>query len=119
MTDSTLTIDSLLTFFVAALAAYRVARMLATETGPFALFARIRRHIDPDQKTWIGVGLNCPYCHGVWSSLVSYWLLVYNENTIVHFVIYSLAIAGIQTIIQSWEPVPTHIPHSAIPHEKD
>jgi hypothetical protein len=111
MTDSLLTTDTLLTFVVAALASYRVARMFATVTGPFALFARMRRHIDPDQKTWIGIGLNCPYCHGLWASLASYGLLTYSQNSIVHFVIYVLAVAGIQTIIQSWEPVPTHIPH--------
>ena len=105
MTDSLLTTDTLLTFLVAALAAYRSARMFATETGPFALFAKIRRNIDPEQKTWIGIGLNCPYCCGVWASMLFYGLLVYSHNNIIHFLVYVLAIAGIQTILQSWEPI--------------
>ena len=109
MTDNFLTTDTLLLFvltlFVAALAAYRMGRMVALETGPVALFARMRRYIDPEQKTWVGVGLNCPYCMGLWFGLLFYWLLVYNHNNVVHFTIYGLAVAGIQTVIQSWEPI--------------
>lgn len=109
MMDNFLTTDNLLLFVVSlivpALAAYRMGRMVALETGPFALFARMRRHIDPEQKTWIGVGLNCPYCIGLWSGLLFYWLLVYNQSNVVHFTIYGLAVAGIQTVIQSWEPI--------------
>jgi hypothetical protein len=81
---------------VSALAAYRMARMVVSETGPFAIFARMRRHIDPQQKTWIGIGLNCPYCIGLWSSLLFYCLLEYNQNKTAHFLISVLAIAGIQ-----------------------
>lgn len=107
MTENTLIATTVFYMVVSALAAYRVARMIAYETGPFALFARARRHIDPQQKTWVGVGLNCPYCLGVWSSLISFGLLQYTQTSIVHFLVYVLAIAGIQTIIQSWEPIPS------------
>lgn len=110
MTDSILTANSFLTFLVAALASYRVARMVVAETGPFAIFAKLRWRIDRKQETWIGIGLNCPYCVGLWVSIPFLGLLVYSQNNIVHFLIYVLAVAGIQTIIQSWEPIPTHLP---------
>jgi H+/Cl- antiporter ClcA len=106
MTDSIFLQETIFPMIVSALAAYRMARMMVSETGPFAIFARIRRHIDPQQKTWIGIGLNCPYCMGLWSSLFFYWLLTYNQNTTAHFLVNVLAIAGVQTIIQSWEPIP-------------
>lgn len=111
MTDSAFFQETIFPMIVSALAAYRMARMMFSETGPFAIFARMRRHIDPQQKTWIGVGLNCPYCLGLWSSLLFYWLLEYNQNTTAHFLVNVLAIAGIQTIIQSWEPIPPPPPH--------
>jgi hypothetical protein len=106
MTDSVFFQETVFPMIVSALAAYRMARMMVSETGPFAIFARIRRHIDPQQKTWIGIGLNCPYCIGLWSSVLFYWLLAYNQNTTAHFIVNVLAIAGVQTIIQSWEPIP-------------
>lgn len=111
MTDNFFVQETLFPMVVSALAAYRMARMIFSETGPFAIFVRMRRYIDPEQKTWIGVGLNCPYCLGLWSSLLFYWLLEYNQNTTAHFLIKVLAIAGIQTIIQSWEPIPPPPPH--------
>lgn len=106
MTDSVFMQETVFPMIVSALAAYRMARMVVSETGPFAIFARLRRYIDPQQKTWIGIGLNCPYCIGLWSSLLFYWLLAYNQNTTAQFLINVLAIAGVQTIIQSWEPIP-------------
>lgn len=106
MTDGIFMQETIFPMIVSALAAYRMARMMAVETGPFAIFARMRRHIDPQQKTWIGIGLNCPYCLGLWSSLLFYWLLGYNQNTTAQFLINVLAIAGVQAIIQSWEPIP-------------
>jgi Protein of unknown function (DUF1360) len=111
MTSSFFIEETVFPMVVSALAAYRMARMIFSETGPFAIFARMRRYIDPQQKTWIGVGLNCPYCLGLWSSLLFYWLLEYNQNTTAHFLVNVLAIAGIQTIIQSWEPIPPPPPH--------
>jgi len=111
MTDSVFIQETIFPMIVSALAAYRMARMMFSETGPFAIFARMRRYIDPQSKTWVGVGLNCPYCLGLWSSLLFYWVLEYNQNTTAHFLINVLAIAGIQAIIQSWEPIPPPPPH--------
>jgi hypothetical protein len=60
---------NILIFALAALAVYRAARMLADEEGPFSLFARLRGAVDPDQRTWVGRGLNCPLCIGLWLAL--------------------------------------------------
>lgn len=55
----------------AILAVYRVAHMIAKEDGPFDALAWIRGRIDPDQKTWVGRGLNCVLCLSFWLSLVA------------------------------------------------
>jgi len=52
------------------LAVYRLSRMIALEDGPFDPFSEIRGKIDPDMKTWIGRGLNCPLCIGFWVALI-------------------------------------------------
>jgi hypothetical protein len=57
-------------FIIASFAVYRVSRMLADEDGPFDLFARFRGVVDPDQRTWVGRGLACPLCIGVWVALI-------------------------------------------------
>jgi hypothetical protein len=51
---------------LATLATYRIALMMATEEGAFSVFYRIRERFDPEQYTWVGRGLNCPYCIGFW-----------------------------------------------------
>jgi hypothetical protein len=55
-------------FTIAALAVWRLARMLASETGPFALFRNWRLFIGrkfPPQGAyvhWIDEGFSCPVC---------------------------------------------------------
>lgn len=51
---------------VAALATYRIARLVAQEEGPFELAQKLRNVADPDQATWIGRGLQCPWCISFW-----------------------------------------------------
>lgn len=53
-------------FVLVTLAVYRVARIIAMEDGPFDVFARIRGAIDPNQRAWIGRGLNCVLCISFW-----------------------------------------------------
>jgi hypothetical protein len=59
-------------FFVAAiLAVYRVAHMLVDEEGPFSMihWIKSRDFLDPQQKTWLGRGLNCVWCMSFWLAL--------------------------------------------------
>ena len=51
---------------VAALATYRIVRLVIGEEGPFGLAQKLRNVADPDQRTWIGRGLNCPWCISFW-----------------------------------------------------
>jgi hypothetical protein len=102
-----MTFELLLRVVISALAAYRVARMLALETGPFALFSRWRGWVfiwqgsgHGNKKTWITEGIECPLCTGFWASLVMLGL------TYVDYVVYAvvwLAVAGLQTAIQRQE----------------
>jgi len=59
---------------IAALATYRVAKMLSSEEGPFSLFDKFR---DLFQKeNWIGRGVRCPWCISFWAAMVSV-LMIY------------------------------------------
>lgn len=87
---------------IAALASYRVARMLTTERGPFDWFIDIRSFVinKPGQKTWVVKGVTCPLCVGFYSSFALFGL------TYVDYVVYlvaGLAVAGLQTALQTRE----------------
>lgn len=82
---------------LATLASYRIARILATEEGPFGLFVAIRERFDPEQNTWLGRGLNCSLCIGFWVSFVVTCLLPF--VSIQSFLLLWWAIAGLQTIV--------------------
>jgi hypothetical protein len=60
-----------LRFLVAALAVYRVARMIAAEDGPFDAFTRARRHFGIEkQETWWQRGFACIACISFWLGLL-------------------------------------------------
>lgn len=66
---------SWLTAILAALAVYRVARMIAEEDGPAFAFKRLREAHTND-KSSVAVGLRCFYCVSFWVALVVTALLV-------------------------------------------
>jgi hypothetical protein len=80
---------------VASLAAWRIARMIAIEEGPFSIFARLRGAIDPNQKSWIGRGLGCMACLSFWIAGLLAWAA---GMTWLEW----LGIAGLALIIQRW-----------------
>lgn len=87
---------------IAALASYRVARMLATERGPFDWFIDFRTLIIGrfSNKKWVVEGVSCPLCTGFWASFALFGL------TYVDYVVYlvvGLAVAGLQTALQTRE----------------
>jgi hypothetical protein len=95
-------LELLIRVVIAALAAYRVARMVAMERGPFDLFIDFRSLIIGrwGQKKWVAEGMTCPLCIGFWASLVLFGL------SYLDYVIYGvagLAVAGLQTAIQRQE----------------
>ena len=87
---------------IAALASYRVGRMLATERGPFDLFINFRSLVITHfgARGWVVEGITCPLCTGFWSSLALFGL------TYVNYVVYlvvGLGVAGLQTALQTRE----------------
>ena len=84
-----------MTFALAALAVYRISRMITDEEGPFMVFSRLRGLAQPD--TWIGRGLECIICVSVWVALPialwfgGDWLLTWP------------ALSAVTTIIRKWE----------------
>lgn len=67
--------NALTIFIIAVLAVWRDSLMVVEEEGPFGLLAYVRDHIDPEQRTWVGRGINCQWCVSVWSALaVTLWL---------------------------------------------
>jgi hypothetical protein len=71
----------LLTLTVYALAAWRLAHLLAEEDGPWAVFARLRAcaGVDDLGQPWseLGAMLSCIYCLSVWGGLavaLGHWL---------------------------------------------
>ena len=92
----------MINIILAIFATYRIALMLATEEGAFEIFYQIRARIDPEQKTWVGRGLNCPLCIGFWIAGL-FALLIAHQDATVHrseFVLIWFAIAGGQVLLQ-------------------
>jgi hypothetical protein len=57
-----------LTFIIASLSIYRLARMIAEEDGPSFVFRRLRDRYTNDKRSF-DVGLRCVYCIGFWVAL--------------------------------------------------
>lgn len=72
-----------MTLAIAALATYRVVRLVAVEEGPFALMLKLRGALDPDQKTWIGRGLACPWCISFWVAPVLLYAARYDVGLLL------------------------------------
>lgn len=100
---ATLNLELLLRVVISALAAYRVARMVALEDGPFDCFSRFRARFDKPKgvpRTWVGRGIECPLCVGFYISAVMLGL------SYLDYVVYGvvwLAVSGLQTAIQRQE----------------
>lgn len=87
-----------LTFILLALATYRLARMVASEEGPFGVFHQLRGRLDPDQRTWLGRGVNCPLCVGFWAAPI-----VLGLHALWPPLVWWLAAAGAATVLTKWE----------------
>jgi hypothetical protein len=98
-----MSLEMLLRVVIAALAAYRVARMIAMEDGPFDCFSRFRSKFDKPRGTprnWIERGVECPLCLGAYTSAVMLGLSYLDYA--VYGVVW-LAVSGLQVAIQKQE----------------
>lgn len=71
-----MTLDSF-TIVLSALATYRLYRLVAIEEGPFGLSTKLRGIADPDQRTWLGRGMACPWCISFWIAPVTVYAASY------------------------------------------
>jgi hypothetical protein len=80
-------------FLIKAFAVYRVSRMVTCETGPFAIFKRIRppEPTDTNHTDWIAEGMNCPLCASVYVAI----LVMFLPDKIVRW----LALSGLASFI--------------------
>lgn len=87
---------------VAALASYRVGRMIATERGPFDWFIDFRSLLinRVGNRKWVVEGVTCPLCVGFYSSFVLFGLSYVDY---VAYLVAGLAVAGLQTALQTRE----------------
>lgn len=87
------------TLLVAALATLRVALMISQEEGPFGLFTRLRGALDPDQRTWVGRGINCAWCVSFWAA----WpVLALALDPWGLFFVQGLALSGAVVLLKRW-----------------
>jgi hypothetical protein len=92
----------MLTYILAVLATYRVARMLALEEGPFSVFDRWRNLFLKDD--WIGRGMRCPLCLGFWLALPAAVAALLFDRTLPAdaALLVWLGIAGGQAVLWDW-----------------
>lgn len=92
----------LVVFALAALAVYRVSRMLTDEEGPFMVFTKVRGLAEPD--TWVGRGLECIMCVSVWIALpFTVMLTVLGYADVWLWPLTWLALSAVTVIIRKWE----------------
>lgn len=92
-----------LLLLLCCLAAYRTARMVAKEDGPWNIFQRLRNQWT-DDKDWRAIGIRCPLCVGFWCALpagVIYALYAPGADVWL-WPLYWFAIAGGAVVVRKW-----------------
>lgn len=92
---------------VAALATYRLARLLALDEGPAGILKTVRQalggeDIDPETlqaRTNLGRGVTCPYCLGVWVAAALSLLSLF-PSSLGDFFLTVFGLAGAQAYLQ-------------------
>ena len=87
---------------ICALAAFRLAELVVIDDGPFDIFFHLRgwAHRQPMTRSrgaLAGV-LSCVHCTGLWMAILV-GFLYFSQNSILQFMIFILAIAGLQSIL--------------------
>jgi hypothetical protein len=63
----------LLQWFVSVLTVYRLAYLMTLDTGPFAIFHKIREAVINKYgvDSWQAEGAGCPLCQSVWYAFIA------------------------------------------------
>lgn len=97
-----------LAFVIAALAVYRLARLVALEEGPGHVFAHLRQRAttdydqDGEPANFWGALLSCPLCLSVWLGLLV-GPLVLLVPTVATWLLLPFALSGVATFLVRWE----------------
>lgn len=84
--------QTILVFLFAPFAVYRIARMLASEEGPFSIFDKWRNLFI--QPNWIGRGMRCPLCISFWAGLFLAALLFWFPSEIIEVGVVGIGFSG-------------------------
>ncbi|MCA0969564.1 DUF1360 domain-containing protein [Halobacillus litoralis] len=97
--------------FILSLAAFRLTRLIVDDLimewlrKPFTVI-RVEKNENGEKEEWIeptgfiGEGLTCQWCVGVWSSLLI--IVFYTFVPYGVFLVLLLAVAGLQSILYNW-----------------
>ena len=84
------------------LACYRLAQLISLDTGPYGIFNRFRVFLE-QRESEIGQEINkavsCPFCLGMWLSLILIPLVIYPTYIGDLFILW-FGLAGFQTVLQ-------------------
>lgn len=90
---------------VLVLACYRFTALVVFDDWPFGIMQTIRDKTG-ESDHWliqqVHSGITCPYCFGVWAGALVF-LLWLSNIPLLHGILYLLAIAGGQSVLQSLE----------------
>ncbi len=78
-----------------ALATYRLTRLVLIEDGPFDVALKLRGALDPDQRTWLGKGMACPWCVSFWIGPALAYLSTYTAGLILVSGLAASALVGL------------------------
>lgn len=102
--------SEIVSFVIGVLAVYRVAVMVSSEKGPFAIFEGLRnaaaKAFPPKdgKQHWIDQGVNCPLCISFWLGFAA--APVVRPQSVYEFIVVALAISGgvvvIHLALQKW-----------------
>lgn len=91
-----------LLFLLAALATYRLSRLIADEEGPWSVFSRLR-DLTPEQSSWRR-GVECIMCVSVWAAVpVALWLVWSGDISWRLAPLVWLALSAVTVLIRKWE----------------
>ena len=94
----------------AILATFKLGEIVVIETGPYGIFERFRAtvgksasKVTPGKRTFVtefAALIHCPYCVGVWTSLLLVLLIAFRSIPGDVFILF-MAIAGGQSLLQT------------------
>ncbi len=101
-------IDSWLRVVLSGFAVYRLAQLMTYDLGPFHIIQRFRDYLNnkdiskPGATLWINLAelVECPYCNGIWFSMLVTILMLYPTTLGDVFIIW-LGVAGFQCAVES------------------